>query len=206
MSRTLFKINKRGTAVVHPDVAKLHTPFRSLTDKEVLFMIVYCDYYGLFRQFPVEEKFKRSAHHVFGTTEYKPSAKLEKCMQNYMDFQYNEKEEMVKALKAKIDQLKRDIIDKETKATAISGLLNAVRSIEAEVDKYEAEISDNEDFIEIEGGRKESLLEFMQRNKKLAEIKRESYPEIEILHRPKETGEDRKDEFIKKDVNDTDNG
>lgn len=205
MSRTLFKINKRGTVVLHPEVSKLHTPFRKLSEKETLFMIIYCDHFGLFRQFPTEEKLKRTSHHVFGVTRYEPSDHLIKCMETYMDFQYNEKEEMVKALKRRLIDIRIEIASSNTKITTITSLINAARSIDEEISKYESEISDNEDYIEIEGGKTESLLEFMQRNKKLSEIKRESYPEIKILHQPIETGEDTRDEFIKQDVNNRNN-
>lgn len=184
----LFRLNSRGTAVLHKDVMRLVPFFKNLSDEELLFLILYCDIYSPFHQFPEQDRLLKAKRQAFKTSDYKFDKKMKSAMGEYMDLQYDPRREMMKANSQKIEHMRKDFIA-EKSAKRIKDLQQLMKLLQEENEEIEDKIYQDElREAMIMGDKKMSLIEQLQKNKKLSELKDHEYPEIKIIYDPVETG------------------
>lgn len=188
MSRMLFRLNKNNNTVIHPDAVKTVPAFRKLKAEEVQFMILYCDKFSKFHQFPPDKRLLMSKREIWGHSDQAISKHLKLCMEEYIALQYDPRDELIKTWQSKIDLLKKQMIQEEN-PKLIPGYVKAQKELQQECDNLQIDIDTEEELLDIEGGKKESLLEYMQRNRKLSKIKNEMSVDMKIMFSPKETGE-----------------
>tara|TARA_R110000803_G_scaffold36811_8_gene79169 strand:+ start:802 stop:1410 length:609 start_codon:yes stop_codon:yes gene_type:complete len=188
MSRMLFKLNKQNNAIINEDAIKMHPPFRKLKTDEMQVMILYCDKHAKFHQFPPEKRLLMAKREIWGTSEKPIPDLLKSCMEEYYALQYDQREELISALQWKIELLKKQMLA-EPNVKLIPGYVKAMEDLQLKCENLQMDIDAEEDLLELEGGKKQSLLEYMQHNKKLSNMTNEMSHDIKILFQVKETGE-----------------
>ena len=167
MGRMLFTLNTHNNAILREDAIRMEPVFRKLLKEEIQFMILYADYHSKFHQFPQETKLQMAKREIWGSAEKQIPKHLNRAIERYMDLQYDQRQELIKAYQNKIELLKRQL-KKEDNPKQIPSIMTAIRQIQVECENLQLEIDTEDEMLDIEGGKKESLLEWMQRNKKLS--------------------------------------
>ena len=166
----LIQLSKKGTMIIHPVVMKLCPDFAYLSGKEMLAIILCYDHYSIFRQFPEDERKRRSRAHVFGIEQetFFESPKIKKAVEMYKSLQYDQRRNQLITYKKKMDAI--DSLMEETKQDDFSQiktliglskeLRKAISELEQEIDKEEEDNS----LIEDDQKNKLSFLERLQSN------------------------------------------
>lgn len=178
----LISINKKGTAVLHPDAAKLEPTLSKLSEDELLLVVLAYDYYSPYRQLSETERTRRAQAQVFRNSKKDlfKTPKIKEAVSAYMSLQYDERREQIKTYLTKISTINEAIRISDSPASITNyvkinkDLRNAVNIIEEEMMMEEEKES-----LTIQGKGKLSLLERWMRNK-------EKYKEITTKRQEKE--------------------
>jgi hypothetical protein len=103
----LFYVDEKNRAVLHPEVVKLMPSFRSLSDNEVLYIVLYADYNSPYKQYPEHERKRKAMWHAFDENESEliESDRIKIAVEDYVSLQYNRKVETIRNYEQKIDSL-----------------------------------------------------------------------------------------------------
>lgn len=176
----LISINKKGTAVLHPDVAKLEPSLEKLSQDELLLIVLAYDYYSPLRQLNETERMRRAQAQVFRESKKDmfKIGRIKDAVSAYMSLQYDERREQIKTYLAKIATMNEAIRDSDSPAT-VSNYVKINKELRTAVNLIEEELlmEEEKESIMIQGKGKLSLLERLMRNK-------EKYKEV--IHKREE--------------------
>lgn len=165
----LFFIDEKKNTVLHPEAVKLHPVLSTLTEDEILFVVLAYDYCSPYAHFSEDDRVRRASLHVWSDNKVDilKKQKIKSAIDIYKGLQYNPKIDLVKAYQNKIDALNRNLettndaagIEKTLKAQAL--LRKSIKELEQEV--LEAYLEEGK----IVGGGERTFLEKMQKNQEL---------------------------------------
>lgn len=164
----LFSIDSKNNAVLHPEVVKLCPSFAALSDKEILFVVLYADYSSIYKQFPEHERKRKAMWHSFDENEEElvDSPRIKDAVEDYISLQYNPKIETIRKYQKKIDGLLLQL-DIDTSASSIEKTDKAIATLNKRINEMQSEVLQNTiDEGVLKGGRTKSFLEKMMANKK----------------------------------------
>lgn len=171
----LFSINKNGNKILHPDAVKLSPILATLTDDELLLVILTYDYYSPLRQQPESERMRRAQFQVFKNKKREPFSepKIQEAIAEYCALQYDELREQADTYRAKIATINDAIRDSDISPSEIKRYVDTNKLLRDSVTKIEEELvmKEEQESITIQGKGQLSLIEKLMRNKeKYAEV------------------------------------
>lgn len=160
----LFTLDKSRKIVLNKDAVLLCPEFKDLTEDELLYTILFCDYRGPYHQLPEEERQRRAKHHVWGDSKYKiDSVVIRSAIDCYRGLQYDHNRELVIKYKGKIKLLSDAMLD-ETKAKTIKEIDDAIERLGDRIDKLQKQIDQSDDIEQLRGGGELTWIEKWQNN------------------------------------------
>ncbi len=138
----LFYVDTKANVVLHPEVVNLIPSFRTLNEKEVLYIVLYADYNSPYKQFPDHERRRKAMWHAFDENESEliDSPKIKMAVEDYISLQYNPKIEVIRSYQQKIDKLLMQLQGDDAPSSikkiddAIDSLRRRIIAIQQEVD------------------------------------------------------------------------
>lgn len=165
----LVQINERTGEILHPEILKLSDTFHLLTEKEMLYVVLFTDYNSLYAQFPEHDRKRRAMWHAFKENESEiiETDRIRMAIEEYMSFQYDADREQIRVFQKKIDLMNEELIIDNSK-TSIKNTLDAIRSLKDNILSLQNKVSEKAkaDGV-VKGDRQLSLLEKVITNKKL---------------------------------------
>ena len=185
----LFLLNKRNQIILRPEALKLVPAFKNLTKEESLFMILFMDYNSPYHQLPDRERLEKSLRHVYSTRNRKVTKVVTKACEKYAELQYDERRTTMDSYQQKI-QVLRKAFDETNNTTEIINLSDTIEKLQRKMEKLQHDINYDEQTDAVLYGREEkSLIETLQQNKRLSEMRDESvFPRLKILYQPNDLG------------------
>ena len=169
MAGTVFRLDNKGTATLHPDAIKLCPEFKKLSSNDILYIILVYDYKSPFRQFDVEERKNRAKVRAYPKGLIKSPearAKVREGVELYRSLQFDSRRETLDIYKSKIVQLNMSLRDVESDNTnQIRNITNSLNVIQGEMTKLERNIEYDDTMIELKGDEKLSEIENFQLNR-----------------------------------------
>ena len=165
----LFKLNKDFTVILHPECYKLCPALKTLSEKQMRYLILAYDYDSPYRLLPLEERQRTARAQVYGSVTIDPeeeSKLVKSSVEIFTSLQYDARRESKEVYLTKILRLEKELVS----ATSTQEITNITKSIKLLMDAIrdiEKEMVKDESLEELEGGGKLSLLEQLQKNKKL---------------------------------------
>lgn len=164
----LFHTDNEGNALLHPEVVKLCPLLSTLSEKEVLFIVLYADYNSIYKQFPDNDRKRRAMFHAFGDNEADivNSQRILDAIDDYVSLQYSSKLETAKVYQQKIDRFQQQLMadDNPTSSKkigdAIDDLTKRITSLKNDYDKEQQSLG------VIKGKMELSRLEKVMSNRK----------------------------------------
>jgi hypothetical protein len=168
----LFYFDPVGKMVLRPECLKQCPELTVLNDKEVAFVILYADYHSKFSQFPEQDRIRNAMWEAFddnmpGLME-KP--KIKAAIDAYTSLQYNDKIELIKRYRIKLDRLSQRFLsadDDDVSATTQNNTMKTIDSLRAAIRELDNEVT--EQMISegvLKGDQHLSYLEVMLANQK----------------------------------------
>jgi hypothetical protein len=139
----LICINEQTGQILHPEIVKLCPSFQALTEKELLYVVLYTDYNSLYKQYPDHDRKRKSMLHAFGDNEYKlvESPHILTAIEDYTSLQYSPKIETAKVYQQKIDKYQEQLLEDDSAASskktadAIDDFTKRIQALMKEYDK-----------------------------------------------------------------------
>ena len=162
----VFKVDKNFNVVLNPDAAKLIPELASLSEKELLFVILAVDYVdGPFRKKPVEERRSLALKRVYGD---KPAnvdnKKMYDAMDSYKGLVFDIRRETLDVYKQKAQLYHKEALNPNLEFKRMKDLDQAIQFLEERIDKIETSLlSDEHTEMELKGQKKLSYIEIWQR-------------------------------------------
>lgn len=168
----LFLIDEKKKTILHPFAVKLCPELKSLTQEEILFIVLAFDYHSPYRQYPERTRLVKAIFHVWNDNkpnileEDKRPKALQIAISAYKSLQYNRNEELVNTYLRKIELMQQEIITEDAPTRLknlrdnISGFRKDIRELESEI--LESNIKERD----LMADKELSLLETLQINKK----------------------------------------
>lgn len=143
MALNLFQLNKKKTAIVNEDAAKLCPEFTKVDAKEFLLVILYCDYASPYNQLPDKERMMRAKRHVYGTADCEPETQksVMDAMDAYMSLQYDPLREQLANCREKIIMISREMLA-EKDYRLLGKMDEAQETLQKRVDKIEEKLKE----------------------------------------------------------------
>lgn len=164
----LFKIDRKNNLILNRDAVKLCPELKSLSDDELMFVVLSQDYQAPSHQFPEEERIRRAKRQVYGETTESPenTPKIKKAIEFYRSLQYDSRRETIIKYQSKIESLGSMILSATT-AKEISDIDNAIDKLMDRCKKIQNEIDSDEATanVQLKGGGQLSFLEKWQKNR-----------------------------------------
>ena len=164
----LISINEKTGEVLHPEVLKLCDSFTLLTEKEMMYVVLFADYSSIYKQFPEHERRRRAMWHAFNENEHEiiDSQRVKNAIDDYISLQYNPKIELANNYRKKIDVLVK-LLEADDTSTGIKRHLESIALLEAQILVLQNQVTDQlkADGV-IKGDRQLSFLEKIISNKK----------------------------------------
>jgi hypothetical protein len=137
----LFCVDVRGNCVLHPEVVKLCESFSTLSEKEVLYIVLAYDYNSIYKQFPEHERKRKAMWHAFDDNESDliESDRIKIAAEDYMSLQYNPKLEVIKSYQKKIDKF-LELLEQDDSPTAVKKIDDAIDSLRKRIDIMQNEV------------------------------------------------------------------
>lgn len=137
----LFYVDEKNKAVLHPEVVKLIPSFRTLNDKEVLFIVLYADYNSPYKQYPEHDRRRKSMWHAFDENESEliDSDRMKIAIEDYMSLQYSPKIEVIKNYQQKIDKLLMQLQEDDS-PSSIKKIDDAIDALRKRIDVMQKEV------------------------------------------------------------------
>lgn len=138
----LFYIDTRNNTVLHPEVVKLCPSFQTLSEKEILFIVLAYDYCSIYKQFPEHERKRKAMFHAFEDNEDDliNSPRIKMAIQDYMSLQYNPNIEAARVFQQKADKILLQLQADDAPSSiikldgAFETMQKRIRALETEVD------------------------------------------------------------------------
>ena len=165
----LICIDEKNNQVLHPEVLKLCDSFIALSEKEMLYVVLFTDYNSIYKQLPEHERKRRAMWHAFQENEVEivESLRIKTAVEDYTSLQYNPKIELIRRYQKKIDAL-LETLDSDSSSTNGQKNVAFIKDLRANIRELENEVNDqNKIDGVIKGDRQLSFLEKMKANKKL---------------------------------------
>lgn len=161
----LFKFNKKGNVVIEPEALKLTKYIKKLDEKQLLFVILFCDYSSKYHQLPIEERMFVAKKEVYADGSYpiEKDKNVELAIEEYESLQYDTKRETLKAYINKISSLTKTLII-EQDLGAIAKIDRAIKTLTQRLDEIQKEINADDSEIKTINGDKLSMIEKWQKN------------------------------------------
>lgn len=186
----LFQLDKKNQIILRPEAIQLVPAFKKLDSDEMLFVILFMDYHSPYHQFPDRERLEKSLRHVYKTRNKKIEKHVKDACNEYASLQYDERRVTIEIYQQKIHALQSRLEATEEEKDIIS-YMNAIDKLQAKCEDLQRQINFDEQANAVLYGREgKSMIELLQENKKLSEMREEStLPSVKILYQPRETGE-----------------
>ncbi len=165
----LICIDEKNNQILHPEVLKLCDSFIALSEKEMLYVVLYTDYNSIYKQLPDHERKRRAMWHAFQENEIEiiESLRIKAAVEDYMSLQYNPKIELIRRYQKKIDSL-LETLDKDDSSTNGQKNITFIKSLRENIRELENEVNDqNKADGVIKGDRQLSFIEKTKSNRKL---------------------------------------
>lgn len=165
---SVFQIDRNYKVIVNPEAAKLVPELQSLDHDQLLYTILVVDYVdGPYRKKPLDERKLMAARRVYSKDSIKETEKLINAMVAYKGLVFDIRRETSDALKKKIRQLHKQLMDPNVSDRQIVSIDKSISFLEKRVESIERDLDiEEKESIEIKGGRKLSMIEKWQRNQK----------------------------------------
>lgn len=164
----IFKLDFRKRAILNKECTGLCPELRKITEKDLLAIILTYDYYSPYHQFPLEERLRKAKRHVYGddNVNFEKKKIISKAIELYKSLQYDYKRELIETYRSKIFVLQKSLED-TTDNKELGLMLDSISKLGTSIEKMQKEIEKEDDYLEIKGGTKLSLLEKLQQNREL---------------------------------------
>jgi len=139
----LFHCDSEGNALLHPEVVKLCPSLAALSEKEVLFIVLYADYNSIYKQRPDNDRKRLAMFHAFGDNEIEivNSQRMQDAIEDYMSLQYSSKLETCRIYQQKIDKYQQQLMADDNPLSgkkigdAIDDLTRRIATLRGDYDK-----------------------------------------------------------------------
>jgi hypothetical protein len=139
----LFHTDNEGSAILHPEIVKLCPSLAALSEKEVLFIVLYTDYNSIYKQYPDNDRKRRAMFHAFGDNEVElvNSQRIQDAIADYNSLQYSSKLETAKIYQQKIDKYQQQLLVDDNPLSgkkigdAIDDLTRRIETLKGDYDK-----------------------------------------------------------------------
>lgn len=165
----LFYIDADKKLVLHRQVVDLCPTLSVLSDEELLFVVLFTDYFSPYKQLPEHERKRRAMQHAFDDSEIEliESDRIKIAIMDYNSLQYSPKIEAARQFQKKIDSLLLTL-QEDTSATNIKKTMDAIELLRKTISVYEREYDDEVTKKGVlKGGMTLSWLEDIMSNQKL---------------------------------------
>jgi hypothetical protein len=137
----LFHIDEKNRAVLHPEVVNLIDSFRALSEKEMLYVILYADYNSPYKQHPDHDRKRKAIWHAFDDNEAElvETPRIKMAVEDYVSLQYNPKIEVIRNYQKKIDKLLVQLQEDEA-PSSIKKIDDAIDSLRKRIDVMQKEV------------------------------------------------------------------
>ena len=164
----LFYVDTKNNAVLHPEVVKLCPSFSALSEKEILYVVLFADYNSIYKQFPEHERRRKAMWHAFDENEYEliESPRILDAVQDYTALQYSPKIETINKYQKKIDEMLK-LFEIDNNAASVEKIDKAIGILRKRINDMQAEVlSDTISDGVLKGGKIKSFLEKAMSNQK----------------------------------------
>src|SRR5215204_3570398 len=123
----LFYVDINKCCVLHKEVVKLCPSLSTLSESEILFIVLYMDYNSPYKQLPDHQRKRQAMSHAFDDNEDEliGSDRMKVAMSDYNSLQYNPKIEAARGFQQKIDSLLLTL-QEDNSATNIKKIVDAI--------------------------------------------------------------------------------
>jgi hypothetical protein len=166
---TVFQIDREFKVILNPLAIKLVPELSSLTEEEVLYVILVMDYIDSpYRKKPYEERQLMARKKVFGDSKHNPETKrVLKGMEGYKGLVFDIRRETIDIYKTKILKLHKESLLENTSFVRMKEIDATMSFMQKKIDEYEHDIDiDEKDSIELKGKKQLSQIEVWQRKQK----------------------------------------
>ncbi len=166
----LFYIDSVEKIVLRPEALKLKEELRVLSDKEIYFIIMYCDYHSPYHQLPEIQRRNNSIWEAFGDNvpNILDKPKIKAAIEAYTALQYNDKIELINRYRTKLDRISQRFLSPEhddDSPQSNTNLMKTISQLREAIRELEQEVSQEmKDEGQIKGDSTLSWLENMQAN------------------------------------------
>jgi len=137
----LFYADLKNKVILHPEVVKIIPSLGTLTEHELLYVILYADYNSPYKQFPDHERKRKAMWHAFDENESEliESPKILMAVQDYISLQYNPKIEVIRNYQQKIDKLLQQLQEDDA-PSSIKKIDEAIDALRRRIDVMQNEV------------------------------------------------------------------
>lgn len=137
----LFYCDLKNKVILHPEVVKIIPSLGTLTENELLYVILYADYNSPYKQFPDHERKRKAMWHAFDENESEliESPKILMAVQDYISLQYNPKIEVIRNYQQKIDKLLQQLQEDDA-PSSIKKIDEAIDALRRRIDVMQNEV------------------------------------------------------------------
>jgi hypothetical protein len=163
----LFRL-RNDKVVLNENCAKLIPEIKSVSEDELLFVVLSVDYYSPYHQYPMAEKLRKASIHTWGEDRMDKyqSKRIQNAMLAYLSLQYDHRRELLNTYINMIAQQNQKLQNSDNDRD-IQAILKNINELEKQIKNLKKEIEQSNDFDNsIEGGGKLSLIEIFQKNRK----------------------------------------
>jgi predicted nucleic acid-binding Zn-ribbon protein len=165
---SVFIISSDFKVVLNPDAVKLVPELRSLTQEELIYVILVVDYVDSpLKSKPFEERQRMACRKVFKKDfdESIETGKIKQAMTSYKGLVFDIRRETLDAYKRRVKTLHSDLLMDNLSAKNMKDLDSSVQFLEARIASIENDVNrSDQQNLELKGQKKLSFLEMYQRN------------------------------------------
>lgn len=164
----IFKLDFRKRVVLNRECVKLCPELYKLPKDDLIVIILAYDYHSPYHQFPLEERLRKALRHVYGedSKNFFERKGIKKNVDLYRSLQYDYRRELIDTYRSKVFYLQNELED-TTDNKQIGLILDSITKLNSSIEKMQQEIEKTDDYLDIKGGTKLSLLEKLQQSKEL---------------------------------------
>lgn len=164
----IFKLDFHKRIVLNRECVKLCPGLYKLPQEDLIVIILAYDYHSPYHQFPLEERLRKAIRHVYGESSknFFERKGIIKNVELYRSLQYDYRRELVDTYRSKVYLLQKNLED-TTDNKDIGLILDSITKLHSSIERMQREIEKSDDYLDIKGGTKLSLLEKLQQNREL---------------------------------------
>lgn len=163
---SVFKVNNNFTVVVNIDAVKLVPELSTLTQEELLYIILVYDYVDSpYRKQPIEERQIMATKKIFGDTNINLSEKLILAIDGYKSLIFDIRRETIDVYKTKCQKMQKEILTQsEMSFSRVKELEQTITYLNQRISDMEHSLDiEEKEEIEIKGKKALSQVEIWQR-------------------------------------------